>query len=216
MPKYQVTMRKYFSFPNLRAFDNVSQDGERVIKGSAIMGFTDNPQRWLDNTAGDLRMMGCTIFYKKCQEVDTVATQILVRVPNTIEEEIIKQTMDEELRVLENKLQLTNKNYKLTREQSKTWGKYTVVREFTAGMLWEGTEKKKQRQGTNNARLAYVMYVYQPDYERMKMLLAYVKEKDVWHKHWGNVAFTIKLQDKRSSQGAKTKYIQMFQVHGSV
>ncbi len=39
MPKYQVTMRSYFSIPNPRAFDNVSQDGGRVIKGLAVMGF---------------------------------------------------------------------------------------------------------------------------------------------------------------------------------
>ena len=36
-------------------------------------------------------MMGCAIFYKRGQEVDTVATQILVGVPNTIEKEVIKQ-----------------------------------------------------------------------------------------------------------------------------
>jgi hypothetical protein len=76
--------------------------------------------------------------------VDTVATRILVGAPNTIEEEIIKQTMDKELKVLENKLLLTNKNYKLTREQSRNWVKYTVIREFPAGMPWEGTEEKKQ------------------------------------------------------------------------
>jgi hypothetical protein len=110
MPKYQVTMRNYFSVPNQRAFDNVSQDGGRVIKGSAVMGFTNDPQRCLDDAAGDLRMMGCAIFYKMCQEGDTVTTQILVGVPKTIEKEIIKQTMDEELKVLEKKLLLTDKN----------------------------------------------------------------------------------------------------------
>ncbi len=110
MPKYQVTMRNYFSVPNQRAFDNVSQDGGRVIKGLAVMGFTNDLQRCCDNPAGDLRMMGCTmILYKRCQEVDTVATQILVRAPNTIEEEIIKKTMDKELKVLEKKLLLTDK-----------------------------------------------------------------------------------------------------------
>jgi hypothetical protein len=115
MPKYQVTMRNYFSIPNSRAFDNVSQDGGRVIKGSAIMSFTEDPQMCLVNVAGNLRMMGCTIYYKKCQEVDMVATQILVGMPNTMEEEVIKQTMDKELKILEDKLLLTNKDYKLTR-----------------------------------------------------------------------------------------------------
>jgi hypothetical protein len=210
MPKNQVTMRNYFSVPNQRAFDNMSQNGGRVMKELAVMEFTNDPQRCLDDAAGDLRMMGCAVFYRKCQEVDTVATQILVRVPNTIEEEIIKQTMDGELKVLEKNLLLTDKNYKLMREQSKNWVKYSVVRGFPAGMLWEGMEEKKQKQGTNNARLAYILHVYQPDYKWMKILPAYAYVKDVWHKHWGNVAFTIKLPAKCSSQGAKTKYIQIW------
>jgi hypothetical protein len=134
MPKYQVTMRSYISIPNPRAFDNVSQDGGRVIKGLAVMGFLTDPQTCLDNALGDLRMLGCAIYYKKCQEVDTVATQVLVGAPNTIEEDIIKQTMDEELLVLEQKLLLTNKDYKLTRSQSKKWIIYAVVREFSARM----------------------------------------------------------------------------------
>ena len=85
------------------------------------MGFLTDPQICLDDAAGDLRMMGCAIYYKKCQEVDTVATQVLVGAPNTIEEDIIKQTMDEELKILEKKLLLTHKDYKLTRSQSKKW-----------------------------------------------------------------------------------------------
>jgi hypothetical protein len=43
MSMCQVTMRNYFNIPNPRAFDNVSQDGERVFKGLAIMGFTGDP-----------------------------------------------------------------------------------------------------------------------------------------------------------------------------
>ncbi len=141
---------------------------------------------------------------------------MLVGAPNTIEEDIIKQTMDEELKILGKKLLLTNKDYKLTRSQSKTWISYTVVREYPAGMPWEGAEEKKQKQGTNNARLAYVLHVQQPDYKRMKTFLAYAKEMDIWHKHWGNASFTIKLPDEKSPQGVKTKYIQMVQTHGSV
>jgi hypothetical protein len=179
MLKYQVTMRKYFGVPNQRAFDNVSQDGGRVIRGLAAMEFTNDPQRCLDNAAGDLRMMGCAIFYKSCQEVDMVATQILVGASNTIEEEVIKQTIDKELRVLEKKLLLIEKNYTLTREQSKKWVKCAVIRKFPTGMPWEGTEEKKQKQGTTNTRLAYIWHVYQANYKRMKTLLAYAKEKDI-------------------------------------
>jgi hypothetical protein len=50
----------------------------------------------------------------------------------------------------------------------------------------------------------------------MKKLLAYAKELDIWHKHWGNTAFTIKLPDEENPQGVKAKYIQMVQMHGSV
>jgi hypothetical protein len=71
----------------------------------------------------------------------------------------------------------------LTREQSKNWVKYVVVREFPMGILWEGTEEKKHRQGPTNARLAYILHMYQANYKQMKTLLAYAKEKDVWHKH---------------------------------
>jgi hypothetical protein len=78
-----------------------------------------DPQTCLDDASGDLQMLGCAIYYKKCQEVDMVATQVLVGAPNTIEEDIIKQTMDEELMVIEQKLLLMNKDYKLTRSQSK-------------------------------------------------------------------------------------------------
>jgi hypothetical protein len=47
------------------------------------------------------------------------------------------------------------------REHSKNWVKYTVVRKFPTGMLWEGAEEKKQKQRTTNARLAYILHVYQ-------------------------------------------------------
>jgi hypothetical protein len=98
------------------------------------MGFLADLQTCLDDAAGDLQMMGCSIFYKRCQEVDTVATQVLIGAPNTIKEDIIKHTMDKELKVLGQKLLLTNKDYKLTRSQSKKWITYTVVREYPAGM----------------------------------------------------------------------------------
>jgi hypothetical protein len=54
-----------------------------------------------------------------------------------------------------------------------------VVQEFPAGMPWEGTKEKKQKQGTSNARLVYVMHMHKTDYNRMKKLLSYEEEKDV-------------------------------------
>jgi hypothetical protein len=216
MPKYQVTTKNYFSIPNQRAFNNVRQDGGRVFKGSAVMGFSTDPQTCLDDASGDLRMMGCAIYYKKCHKVNTVATLMLAGAPSTIEEYIIKRTTDKELMVLEKKLLLTNMDYKLTKSQSKKWISYAVVEEFPAGMPWEGAEERKQKQGTSNARLAYVFHKHQPDHKRMKRLLAYAKLMDIWRKHWGNTAFTIEIPDERSAQGVKTKYIQMVQTHGLV
>jgi hypothetical protein len=83
-------------------------------------------------------------------------------------------------------------------------------------MPWEGAEEMKQKQGTNNARLVYILHVHRPDYARMKTLLVYAKEWKVWHKHWGNSAFTVEIPTEKSPQAEKTRYIQMIQTHGSV
>ncbi len=65
LSKYQVIMENYFSIPNPMAFSNVTQDCGRVIKGSAVMGFSIDPKECLEEVAGNLRMMGCSLFYKK-------------------------------------------------------------------------------------------------------------------------------------------------------
>jgi hypothetical protein len=75
---------EHFSIPKPMAFLNVRQEGGRVIKGSAVMDFSLDPKECLDDAAGDLQMMGCSLFYKKCQEVDTVLKLILLGVPNSI------------------------------------------------------------------------------------------------------------------------------------
>ncbi len=116
VPAFQVILRRYLDIPNERAFSSVNQEGGRVIEGSAIMGFSLDPRKCLDKAAGDLRHMGCAIFYKQCQEVNTIARQILLRAPNTIEEESIKQTLDDDLKQVEHKLLLDNNiEYKTTK-----------------------------------------------------------------------------------------------------
>jgi hypothetical protein len=50
----------------------------------------------------------------------------------------------------------------------------------------------------------------------MATLLTFAKKWKVWHKHWGNTAFTVEIPNKRSSQAEKNRYIQMVQTHGSV
>ena len=78
-----------------------------------------------------------------------------------------------------------------------------MVREYPAGMPWEGAEEKKQKQGTNNACLVFVFHIHEPDYAPMTTLLAFTKEWKVWHKHWGNTAFTVEIPNEKSLQVEK-------------
>ncbi len=107
--------------------------------------------------------MRCSVFYKKCQKVDTVSKLILLGVPNSIKEEVIKDTLHKVLSELEQDLIRTDSDYKLTKDQRQNWIDYAITREFPKGMPWEDAEEKKKKQGGNNARLAYVLQVYQPD-----------------------------------------------------
>ena len=90
--------------PKITHNKNVNQEGGRAIRGSAVMGFSIDPKKCLDEAAGDLRQMGCAIYFKQCQEVNTIARQLLLGAPNTIEDEIIQQTFDEELKLVEDRL----------------------------------------------------------------------------------------------------------------
>jgi hypothetical protein len=160
--------------------------------------------------------MGCTLFYKKCQEVDTVSKLIFLGVPNSIEEEVIQSTLSTVLVNLEITVLNTDSKYKLTKEQQKNWIKYAVVKEFPPGMPWEDAEEKKKKQGSNNARLAYVLQVHQSNYKRIRKLCQIAKQRKLWLQHWGNTAFTVKIPENDSQQGEKTRYIQMVQTHGLV
>ncbi len=90
------------------------------------------------------------------------------------------------------------------------------MKEFSLGMPWEDAEEKKKKQGSNNARLAYVLQVHQPDYKRIRKLCQIAKQHKLWLQHLGNTAFTVKIPENVSQQGEKARYIQMVQTHGSV
>jgi hypothetical protein len=121
-PIYQVILRRYFAIPNKRAFDNVNQDGGWAIRGSAVMGFSLEPHKCLKEAAGDLRHMGCAIYFKQCQEVNTVARRLLLSAPNTIEEEVIRRTFDKELKKIERRLIAENNaEYKYSQRQLSQW-----------------------------------------------------------------------------------------------
>ncbi len=91
-----------------------------------------------------------------------------------------------------------------------------MVKDYPMGMLWKGIEEKKQKRGTTNARLAYVLHVHRPDYKRLKGLLAYVKDKGAWDNVWGKTTYTIKTPEEKDPIEVKNKYVQMVQSHGSV
>jgi hypothetical protein len=84
----------------------------------------------------------------KCQEVDTVSKLILLGVPNSIEEDVIKDTLDKVLVDLESMLLQTDSEYKLTKDQHQNWIKYTVTREFPPGMPWEDAEERRRSRET--------------------------------------------------------------------
>jgi hypothetical protein len=64
--------------------------------------------------------------------------------------------------------------------------------------------------------LAYVLHVHRPDYKCLKALLAYAKDKGAWDNVWGKTTYTIKTPAEKDPIGAKNKYVQMVQSHGSV
>jgi hypothetical protein len=171
MPKFQVTSRKYFSIPNPQAFSPVLKDGGRVIKGSGIMGFKGDPQTCLEEAGGDLKMLNCSIFYKKCQEVDTNAKIMLLGAPNSVAQKLkqIHKVMDTELRELEMEERKDPKS-PITCFDEREWVKYTITKVYCPRMPWEGIEEKKQKMGSAGARLTYI-HVYQLDYEQVKTLL---------------------------------------------
>jgi hypothetical protein len=217
MPKYQVVMKGYVCIPNNNLFSNVQQENGRVIKGSAIMGFELDPQQGLEEASGDLRAMGCSIFFKKCQEVNTVSNFVFLGVPNSIPEDTVKEIMDEVLQKLEDKLIHDDKDNKLTVRQKENWIKYAITKEYPGGMPSEDqAETKKKKQGSNNSRLAFVFHVHCPEEQRLATLLNSAKYRNLWHEHWGGVAFTVEQPDFSTPAGVKDRYIEMVQSHGTM
>jgi hypothetical protein len=141
LPKFQVTSRQYLSISNPQAFLLVTQHGGRVIKDSGIMGFKGNPQMCLDDAGGDLRILNCSIFYKRCQEVGTIAKLILLGVPNSIDDKQIQRIMDRELVELEIDERMDPKP-PAARYDTIEWVKYQITREYFPGMPWKGIEEK--------------------------------------------------------------------------
>jgi hypothetical protein len=120
--------------------------------------------------------MGCSIFFKKCQEVKIVSNFVFLSVSNLISEDTVKDTVDEVLQKLEEELIKEDKEYKLTARQKDKWIKYAITTEYPGGMPWEDQEeKKKKKQGSNNSQLAFVFRVHCPEEQHPATLLECAK-----------------------------------------
>jgi hypothetical protein len=186
-----------------------------VVKGSGIIGFELDPQQYLEEASGDLCLMGCSIFFKKCQEVKTVSNFVFHGVPNSILEDTVKDTMDEVLQKLEEELIKDDKEYKLTARQKDKWIKYSITKEYQGGMPWEDQEeKKKKKQGSNNSQLAFIFHVHCPDEQCLTTsLLERTKYLNLWLEHWGGVAFMVEQLDFTTPTRVKDRYFKMVQSH---
>jgi hypothetical protein len=159
MPKYQVVMKGYCRIPNNNLFSNVQQENGRVVKGSGIIGFElDPPQQCLEEASGDLRAMGCSIFFKKCQEVDTASNLVFLGVPNSISEDTVKETVDEVLQKLEDELIHDDKDYKLTVRQKEQWIKYAITKEYTQEGCPGRIKRKRRRSYKQQTTLVWLLF----------------------------------------------------------
>jgi hypothetical protein len=112
------------------------------------MGFKGDPQTCLEEAAGDLHMLNCSIIYKKCQEVSTIAKLMLLGAPNSIDKKQILNVMDAELKELDRE-ERNNPKSPVNHFNKREWVKYAITKEYPPGMPWEGTKKQKQRLGTS-------------------------------------------------------------------
>ena len=221
VPKFQITLKKRFmDIPNEFAFANINQEGGRTIKGSMIMYFTENPKEVLAMAGGDLRSMGCTLFYKGCQEVSTETEKVFLGIPNTIECEVVEKIMVEELTILEKKLMIEDPvNFPHFRHNKPQFCVFSLIKMFPEGMPWEGGEAGGRREP--NGRMAFVIQTKRDDHKRMVNLLDKAKERELWLPHWGDTAYTVsmptnKKEDEKMGPAELENYIGMVQAHGSV
>jgi hypothetical protein len=205
-------MKGYFCIPNNNSFSNFQQENGRLVKGSGLMGFKLDSQQCLEEAGRDLRLMGCSIFFKKRQEDNTVSNHIFLGVPNSISEETVKETVDVVLQKLEAELIKYNKDYKILVGQKGKWTKFAITKGYPGGMPWEDQEeKKKKKQGSNSSRLAFIFHVHCTEEQCLAILLDRARYLNLWHEHWGGVAFTVEQPDFTTPAGVKDRYIEMVQ-----
>jgi hypothetical protein len=223
-PGYQATARKqYLAIPNKYAFTQVKGEGGRTVKGFCQMGFEEEPKGVLELAEGDLRDMGCIIYYKPHQAMDTLQEYALLGVPNTYEAQRVKAIADTELKRLETVMQVDDpENFPLYRDQGQRgWMKFEVIKDWPEGMPWEndGDSRKKREP---NGRLCFQFIVKTEHNQRFESLLAAAKDRDMWRAPFGKYAHTIKMpprdvpEEELFTEGELANYIQCIMNHGSI
>jgi hypothetical protein len=87
-------------------------------------------------------MLNCSIFYKKCQEVNTVAKLMLLGTPNSINEKQILNVMDAELKEYVKEEQ-NDPMSPVNHFNAREWVKYAIIKEYPPGIPWEGCQGKE-------------------------------------------------------------------------
>ena len=214
MPKNQIGIKKHFFYiPNPNAFSAVNDDEGRSIRCTATMGFDEDPKEVLQLAMGDLREMGCCIYYNQVQELQCMKVFALLGVPTSIEGEVVHAVMTEEMRKFENKLKVTqNKEYPVHFHRDKPI-KFAIIKEWPQGLPWDGGRQGQRRE---SGRMAFIIQVKLSDLERMDVLLNLMKQASAWRKIWGETAFTLNIPTLKAPQDVKDEFIHMAMTHGSV
>ncbi len=64
--------------------------------------------------------------------------------------------------------------------------------------------------------MAFMFHVHRPEEQRLAILLDQAKHLNLWHDHWGGVAFTVQQPNFTTPMGVKDRYIEMVQSHGAM
>jgi hypothetical protein len=90
--------------------------------------------------------IGCTIFFNKCQEVDTVLNTVFLGVPNPISEDIVKEMVDKVLQKLEKEQIKKDSNYKIPLGQKDNWIWLLHHEGLSRGYVLGGSRRKEEKE----------------------------------------------------------------------
>ena len=105
------------------------------------------PKPILDEAEGDIQAMGYAIFWKPCQEINTVTTMAFLGIPSSIEVSVVKKKVDKTLNELEKKLIESNpRDFPKFCHDKPKWITYALRKDYPYGMPREQYEPGKKRE----------------------------------------------------------------------